>query len=74
MKLSVMVTPTPSKFYHLAAAELGAGNEAGAKAAWERAVVEGIAPEKVSELEREELQEFTKKMESLGASSPTAQL
>nr|MBA3481508.1 tetratricopeptide repeat protein [Pirellulales bacterium] len=74
MKLSVMVTPTPSKFYHLAAAELAAGNKEDAKAAWERAVTEGIGPDKVSELEREGLQEFIKKMEALGAATPTAQL
>jgi cellulose synthase operon protein C len=74
MKLSVMVTPTPSKFYHLAAAELGAGNKDGAKAAWERAVAEGIAADKVSQLERQQLQEFAKKMEALGAATPTAQL
>jgi tetratricopeptide (TPR) repeat protein len=77
MRLSVMVSPTPSKYYHLAMAELGAGNEAGARAAWQRAEAEGIAPEKVSELERNQLQEFTKKMQTLGAAratTPTAQL
>ncbi|HEX6964059.1 MAG TPA: hypothetical protein VF175_19480, partial [Lacipirellula sp.] len=74
MRLSVMVTPTPSKYYHLAVAELGAGNEAGAKAAWQRAQADGIAPDKVSELERDQLQEFAEKMKQLGASSPTAQL
>lgn len=74
MKLSVMVTPTASKYYHLAAAELGAGNEPGAKAAWERAVTDGIGPEAVSLLERADLEEFTKKMQALGGSTPTAQL
>jgi cellulose synthase operon protein C len=77
MRLSVMVTPTPGKYYHLAMAELGAGNEAGAKAAWQRAEADGIAPEKVSELERKQLEEFSKKMQGMGASqatTPTAQL
>jgi cellulose synthase operon protein C len=74
MRLSVMVTPTPSKYYHLALAELGAGNEAGAKAAWERAQADGIAPEKVSELERDQLAEFSEKMEQLGVSTPANQL
>jgi tetratricopeptide (TPR) repeat protein len=77
MRLSVKVSPTASKFYHLAMAELGAGNEEGARAAWQRAETEGIAPDKVSELERGQLEEFTKKMQSMGASratTPTAQL
>jgi tetratricopeptide (TPR) repeat protein len=74
MKLSVMVAPTPSKYYHLAAAQLGAGNQEAAKAAWERAEAEGIAPDKVSQLERDELEEFSKKMETLGSSSRAAQL
>ena len=74
MRLSVMVTPTPSKYYHLALAELGAGNESGAKAAWQRAQADGIGPEKVSELERDQLEEFMAKMKQLGASAPTAQL
>jgi tetratricopeptide (TPR) repeat protein len=74
MKLSVKVNPTPSKFYHLAVAELGAGNQQAAVAAWERAEADGIGPEKVSELEREQLLEFSKKMDSLGSTAPTAQL
>jgi hypothetical protein len=74
MKLSVKVNPTPSKFYHLAVAELGAGNQQAAMAAWERAEADGIGPEKVSELERDQLLEFSKKMDSLGATAPTAQL
>jgi tetratricopeptide (TPR) repeat protein len=71
MKLSVKVNPTPSKWYHLAAAQLGAGDQQAAIEAWKRARSEGIALEKVSELERGDLQEFMKKMDALGA---TAQL
>jgi tetratricopeptide (TPR) repeat protein len=74
MRLAVMVAPTPSKYFHLAQAELGAGNEAGAKAAWARAKTDGIGPTKVSQLEREALEELSKKMDSLGPSAPTAQL
>jgi tetratricopeptide (TPR) repeat protein len=74
MKLSVMVGPTPSKYYHLAAAELGAGNEQGAKAAWDRAIADGLDPAKFTPLERPEVQEFIKKMEALGGATPTAQL
>ena len=47
------------------------------EAAWQRAEADGIAPEKVSELERDQLQEFSKKMQDMGASratTPTAQL
>jgi tetratricopeptide (TPR) repeat protein len=74
MRLSVMVSPTPSKYYHLAVAELGAGNEAAAKAAWARAKADGIGPDKVSQLERAALDGFSRKMDGLGSGAPTAQL
>lgn len=74
MKLAVKMNPTASKYYHLATALLGAGDEAGALAAWKRAKEAGIGPEAVSTSEHAELDAFTKKMEQLAASGSTAQV
>ena len=39
-----------------------------------RAKADGIGPQKVSQLERTALDSFSKKMDSLGSATPTAQL
>jgi tetratricopeptide (TPR) repeat protein len=72
LRLSVMITPTASKYYHLAAARLAAGDKPGALDAWANAQEQGIAPEKVSKLEWDDLKEFEKLIEA--ARSSTAQL
>jgi tetratricopeptide (TPR) repeat protein len=72
LKLSVMITPTASKYFHLAAAQLAAGDKQGALDAWEQAEEQGIAPEKVSKLEWDDLKQFQKEIEAVRSS--TAQL
>lgn len=72
MKQAVKMNPTASKHYHLAAALLGAGDEAGAVAAWKQAQADGIGPEAVSKLERQDLEGFAKKIEQAGAAGATA--
>jgi tetratricopeptide (TPR) repeat protein len=67
MKQSVKMNATPSKYYHLAVALLGAGDQQAATEAWERAKQEGLTPESASQLERVKVQEFTKKMEAVGS-------
>jgi tetratricopeptide (TPR) repeat protein len=72
LKLCVMITPTASKYFHLAAARLAAGDKQGALDAWEQAEEQGIAPEKVSKLEWDDLKQFQKEIEAVRSS--TAQL
>jgi tetratricopeptide (TPR) repeat protein len=67
MKQSVKMNATPSKYYHLAVAQLGAGDQQAATEAWERAKQEGLTPESASQLERAKVQEFMKKMEAVGS-------
>lgn len=74
MKQAVKMNPTASKYFHLASALLGAGDEAGALAAWKQAKDAGIGPDGVSKLEHAELDAFTKKMEQLAASGSTARV
>jgi tetratricopeptide (TPR) repeat protein len=73
MKQAVRMNPTASKYYHLAAALLGAGDEEGAAAAWKQAQAEGIGPDAVSKLEQQDLEGFTKKIEQASAAGATAQ-
>jgi tetratricopeptide (TPR) repeat protein len=73
MKQAIRMNPTASKYYHLAAAQLGAGDAAGAAAAWKQAQAEGIGPDTVSKLEQQDLEGFTKKIEQAAAAGATAQ-
>lgn len=73
MKLAVKMNPTASKYYHLASALLGAGDNAGAIAAWKQAKAKDISAESVSPLETSDLEAFTKKIEQVAASGSTAQ-
>jgi tetratricopeptide (TPR) repeat protein len=73
MKVAVKMNPTASKYYHLASALLGAGDEAGALAAWKQAQAAGIGPDSVSKLEQEDLAAFTAKITQLAAAGVTAQ-
>ena len=72
LQLAVMVGATPSKYFHLTQALLGAGDEQAAQQAWKKAVELGIAAEKVSKLERDELDQLIQKMGPIAP--PTAQL
>ena len=73
MKVAVKMNPTASKYYHLASALLGAGDNAGALAAWKQAKAREISAESVSPLELSDLEAFTKKIEQVAASGSTAQ-
>ena len=70
LQQALKVGPTASKHFHMVVAQLGAGDDDAALAAWKQAEAAGIAPEKVSTLEREILQEIDEKMQSI----ETAQL
>jgi cellulose synthase operon protein C len=73
MKLAVLMNPTASKYYHLAAALLGDGDVAGAQAAWKQAQAAGIGPDAVAKLEQQDLAGFSKQIEQAGAAGATAQ-
>lgn len=73
MKLAVKMNATAGKYYHLAAALLGAGDADGAAAAWKEAKARGIGPDAVSDLEKADLEAFTKKIEQAGQAGATAQ-
>jgi tetratricopeptide (TPR) repeat protein len=72
MKLASKVNPTASKYYHLAAALLGAGDQEGALAAWKKAKAEKIGPDAVSKIEQPSLEAFTRKIEQLSVPEATA--
>ena len=72
MKLALKSNPTASKYYHLAAALLGIGDQQGALAAWEKAKAEKISPEAISRAERPALEAFMKKIEQVAAPGATA--
>jgi tetratricopeptide (TPR) repeat protein len=54
LKLAVIDAPTASKYFHLALALDGLGQEAEAKAAWEQGVSLGLTRDSVSKLEQAE--------------------
>jgi tetratricopeptide (TPR) repeat protein len=72
MRMASKVNPTASKYYHLAAALLGAGDEPGALAAWEKAKAKKIGPDAVSKAELEALEKFTRQIENLAPAGSTA--
>ena len=72
MELAVKMVPTAGKYFHLTAAQLGAGDEQAALDAWKQAEAQGIEPAKVSKLERDELKQLGEKINALRTS--TAQL
>ncbi|BBO30654.1 tetratricopeptide repeat protein [Lacipirellula parvula] len=74
MKLAVKMNATASKYYHLAAALLGAGDADGAAAAWKEAKARGIGPDAVSDLEKADLEAFTKQIEQGAEAGATAQV
>jgi tetratricopeptide (TPR) repeat protein len=65
MQMAVKMNITPSKYFHLAEAQLGAGDQKGAKATWELAKQQGFKPESVPKPEQGRLQQFMKQMESV---------
>ncbi|MAT72154.1 MAG: hypothetical protein CMJ58_21820 [Planctomycetaceae bacterium] len=72
MRKSVQVNPTAGKYFHLAQAELGAGNEGAAMDAWKSCLEEGMTAETAPLLEREAFAEFAQRMADLGGPSPEA--
>ncbi len=54
LKLAVIDAPTDSKYFHLALAHLGLGQNAEAKAAWEQAVSLGLTRDSIGKFEQEE--------------------
>lgn len=72
MRKAVQVNPTASKFYHLAQAELGAGNEDAALEAWRQGIAEGLSADAVSRLERETFEKFADRIADLGGARPDA--
>lgn len=69
LKLSVKVGPTASKYFHLTAALLAAGDKKAAVDAWQQAELMDIGPKKVSKLEVDELQEVSKQIEAIRSST-----
>jgi tetratricopeptide (TPR) repeat protein len=65
MQMAVKMNVTPSKWFHLAEAQLGAGDQKGAKATWDRAKQAGLKPDSVAQPEQGKLEQFMKKMESV---------
>ncbi|RIK87193.1 MAG: hypothetical protein DCC67_02180 [Planctomycetota bacterium] len=67
MRQAVKMNATPLKFFHLAVALHGAGDEEGAKTAWQRAKSEGLKLEEAPKLERPALEEFFRRMDGVAA-------
>ncbi|MCA9235824.1 MAG: tetratricopeptide repeat protein [Planctomycetales bacterium] len=72
MRQAVQIGPTPSKFFHLAQAEMGAGRQDEALEAWQQGIDEGLSLDSVSLLEHDAFEEFSKQMQSLGGAGPSA--
>jgi len=66
MQMAVKMNVTPSKYFHLAEAQLGAGDQKGAKATWDLAKQQGFKTDSVPKPEQGKLEQFMKKMESVG--------
>ena len=72
MKLAIKVNPTASKYYHLAAALLGTGDNEGAAAAWNKSQAMGEGDSVISKLEKADYEAFSKKMEGIAGVGATA--
>jgi tetratricopeptide (TPR) repeat protein len=72
LKLAVTMNATASKYFHLAEALLGAGDQKAALEAWKEAQARGIAADKVPTVELPDFEETMKKFEALGAPVPKA--
>ena len=72
LKLAVTMNATASKYFHLAQAQLGAGDNAGALDTWKQAEAMGIGPDKVPTVEQPVLQETTRKIEALRSQTAAA--
>jgi len=72
MKLAIKVNPTASKYYHLAAALLGTGDNEGAAAAWNKSQAIGEGDSVISKLEKADYEAFSKKMEGVAGVGATA--
>jgi tetratricopeptide (TPR) repeat protein len=65
LQLAVKMQTTASKYFHLAEALLGAGDEAAALAAWEEAEARGISADAVPAVEREDFEAAQRKIGAL---------
>ncbi len=72
MLLSLSVNPTPIKYFHLAQAQLLAGNSSEAIKAWDKATEMGLSPESVIKLEQKGYQTLVRQIDQLR--SPSAKL
>jgi tetratricopeptide (TPR) repeat protein len=70
LQLAVKMGATASKYFHLAEALLGAGDEAGALAAWEKAEAKGISAKTVPGIEVEDFERTKVKIETVRAKLP----
>ncbi|MEQ8847381.1 tetratricopeptide repeat protein [Botrimarina sp.] len=66
LRLAVIDRPTPSKYFHLATAYMGAGSNEEARLAWNEAIELGLDRESLSKLEREQFDEMKKQLGSGG--------
>lgn len=71
LDLALIDRPTASKYFHLAAAHSGAGNQEQAASAWEQAVEKGLTRESVNRLEREQFDRLEKQVGGEGLTSVT---
>ncbi|MCH2113873.1 MAG: tetratricopeptide repeat protein [Pirellulales bacterium] len=65
MKLAVSISRDPVKYYHLALAQLLAGNDAAALTSWKQAKKWGFEVDKLGFLEQSAFQDFEKQVELL---------
>jgi tetratricopeptide (TPR) repeat protein len=70
MNLAVKVGATPSKYYHLAAAQLAGGDEQGALQSWKKVEEGKLTPETISKLERARFEEVKAKIDALRGGAP----
>ncbi|QDS96990.1 tetratricopeptide repeat protein [Adhaeretor mobilis] len=67
MRMAIRIGATPSKYFHLAQAELLAGNEEAALEAWDRGEKIGLEASVLTPLEQEGFKQAERKIESIRA-------
>lgn len=70
LQLAVKMGATASKYFHLAQALLGAGDQAGALAAWDKAEAKGISAKTVPGVEVDDFDQTKAKIEAVRAKLP----
>ncbi len=71
LQLAVKMGATASKYFHLAAALLGAGDEAAAVQAWEQAELRGLSAEALPDVEIPDFEATQQKIEAIRAKRET---